>query len=201
MPKVKVPRKSTWVDMTAMCDVASLLLTFFILTSNFTQKEPVIVSTPSSISQIKIPEVNVMQILVGKDGRVFFGIDGNEKRIELLKKIGEHFNIPFTRDEEKRFSVINSFGCDVRQLKSYIAMKPEARDAEKSNPGMPKDSVDNQLKEWVRFALIVNPKLTIAIKGDAGTTFPQFKRVLKTMDELKQYRFNLITGLEEEPKI
>ncbi|MEY4291989.1 MAG: hypothetical protein RIQ61_366, partial [Bacteroidota bacterium] len=31
MPKVKIPRKSTVVDMTAMCDVAFLLLTFFML--------------------------------------------------------------------------------------------------------------------------------------------------------------------------
>jgi Nuclear pore complex subunit len=201
MPKVKVPRKSTFVDMTAMCDVASLLLTFFILTSNFTQKEPAIVSTPSSISQIKIPEVNVMQILVGKDGRVFFGIDGNEKRVDLLKKIGERYKLTFTKDEEKRFSVINSFGVPVEKLKYFIDMKPEDRDKEVNNPGMPIDSLNNQFKEWVRYAREVNKQLTIAIKADAGTPFPPIKRILDTMNELREYRFNLITSLEDEPKI
>ena len=88
MPKVKVKRKSTWVDMTAMCDVAFLLLTFFMLTSNFTTKEPIQVDTPSSISEIKIPEVNIMKIVVDKGGKVFFGIDGQEKRVSLLEKIG-----------------------------------------------------------------------------------------------------------------
>ena len=201
MPKVKVPRKSTWVDMTAMCDVASLLLTFFILTSNFTQKEPVIVSTPPSISQIKIPEVNVMQVLVGKDGRVFFGIDGNEKRIELLKKVADVYKQSFTKEEEKRFSVINTFGVPVEKLKYYINMKPEDRDKDVNNPGMPIDSLNNQFKIWVQYARAINPKITIAIKADAGTPFPPIKRVLDTMNELKENRFNLITALEEEPKI
>ena len=201
MPKVKVARKSTFVDMTAMCDVASLLLTFFILTSNFTQKEPVTISTPSSISQIKIPEINVLQVLVSKDGKVFFGIDGNEKRIELLKKVGEHYKQTFTKEEEKRFSVINTFGVPIGKLKYFIDMKPEDRDKKVNNEGMPFDSIDNQFKEWVRAARAVNKDITIAIKADAGTPFPPIKRVLDTMNELREYKFNLITSLEEEPKI
>ena len=64
MPKVKVQRKSTAIDMTAMTDVAFLLLTFFMLTSNFTVKEPAQVSPPSSISEIKIPETDIFTILV-----------------------------------------------------------------------------------------------------------------------------------------
>ena len=88
MPKVKIKRKSTAIDMTAMCDVAFLLLTFFMLTSNFTQKEPVAVDTPSSISEIKIPDRNIMLILVDPTGKVFFGIDGQENRIQLLTKMG-----------------------------------------------------------------------------------------------------------------
>ena len=201
MPKVKVPRKSTFIDMTAMCDVASLLLTFFMLTSNFTQKEPVIVSTPSSISQIKISEVNIMTVIVGKDGRVFFGIDGNEKRLELLNKMAERYKLTFTKEEQKRFCVINTFGVPIEKLKYFIDMKPEDRDKVVNNPGMPTDSINNQFKEWVRYARIVNPKITIAIKADGGTYFPPIKRVLDTMNELKENRFNLITALEEEPKI
>ena len=46
MPRVKIKRKSTRIDMTAMSDVTVLLLTFFMLTSTFVQKEPVRVNTP-----------------------------------------------------------------------------------------------------------------------------------------------------------
>ena len=50
MPRVKIKRKSTRIDMTAMSDVTVLLLTFFMLTSTFVQKEPVRVNTPGSVS-------------------------------------------------------------------------------------------------------------------------------------------------------
>ncbi|MCE7857938.1 MAG: biopolymer transporter ExbD, partial [Ignavibacteria bacterium CHB3] len=75
MPKVKVPRKSTLIDMTAMCDVAFLLLTFFMLTTQFKADESVIVDTPSSISEIKLPDTDILNITVSNDGRVFFHID------------------------------------------------------------------------------------------------------------------------------
>ena len=41
MGKVKVKKKSMFIDMTAMSDVTVLLLTFFMLTGNFIKKEPV----------------------------------------------------------------------------------------------------------------------------------------------------------------
>ena len=86
MPKAKLKRKSTWVDMTAMCDVAFLLLTFFMLTSNFVKKEPVLVTTPASVSEIKIPETNIMTILVDKTGKIAFA---NVYPIEQLPDIEE----------------------------------------------------------------------------------------------------------------
>ena len=50
--------------MTAMSDVTVLLLTFFMLTSTFLQKEPTIVYTPSSVSEEKVPMNNLVTILV-----------------------------------------------------------------------------------------------------------------------------------------
>ena len=78
MPKVKAKRKSTVIDMTAMSDVTVLLLTFFMLTSTFVQKEPVTVTTPASVSEIKIPDVNVLQILVDQQGKIFLNLDKQE---------------------------------------------------------------------------------------------------------------------------
>jgi hypothetical protein len=137
MTKVKLPRKSTAIDMTAMCDVAFLLLTFFMLTSNFNQKEPVMVSTPSSISEIKIPERNIMTILIDKSGKLFFGIDGQEKRIELLKKMGDAYSYSFTDAELKEFSLINRFGVPIQQMKDFLALKPADRDMKENALGVP----------------------------------------------------------------
>ena len=71
MGRAKIKKKSTFIDMTAMSDVTVLLLTFFMLTSTFVKKEPVQVTTPGSVSEIKIPETNILQILVDPEGKVF----------------------------------------------------------------------------------------------------------------------------------
>jgi biopolymer transport protein ExbD len=200
MTKVKLPRKSTVVDMTAMCDVAFLLLTFFMLTSNFTQKEPVLVSTPSSISEIKIPERNIMTIIIDKSGQLFFGIDGQEKRIELLKKMGEAYTYTYTDKELKEFSLINGFGVPIEQMKDFLALKPADRDLKENQPGIPYDSLNNQLKNWVRFARNVNPQLRIAIKADQALAYPVIKNVMNTLQDLDENRYNLITSLEQAPE-
>jgi biopolymer transport protein ExbD len=200
MAKVKLPRKSTDIDMTAMCDVAFLLLTFFMLTSNFTQKEPVLVSTPSSISEIKIPERNIMTIIIDKTGKLFFGIDGQEKRIELLKKMGDAYSISFTDNELKEFSLVNGFGVPIEKMKDFLALEPVVRDMKENAIGVPYDSLNNQFKNWVRFSRFVNPQLRIAIKADQALAYPVIKNVMNTLQDLDENRYNLITSLEEVPE-
>jgi len=199
MPKVKIPRKSTWQDMTAMCDVAFLLLTFFMLTSNFTSQEPVLVATPSSISEIKIPETNIARILVDPGGKIFYSLDGQENRIGLLKKMGEKYNITFTDQECKEFSTINSFGVPISLMKNYLALKPDQRELKDNLIGIPADSTDNQLRFWIGFSRQVNSKIVIAIKADQSTPYPVVKKVFSTLQDLKENRFNLITALEQNP--
>jgi biopolymer transport protein ExbD len=197
MTKLKVKRKSTWVDMTAMCDVAFLLLTFFMLTSNFTQKEPVVVSTPSSISQIKIPERNIMLVLIEPAGKVFFGIDGQENRINTLQKMGETYNIKFTDKELREFSLINSFGVPITMMQTFLSMKPEDRDMKENSIGIPCDSLNNEFRSWVSIARSVNKDYRIAIKADATVPYPVIKKVMSSLQELKENRYNLITSLEQ----
>lgn len=201
MPKVKIPRKSTWVDMTAMCDVAFLLLTFFMLTSNFTKKEPVLVATPASISEIKIPETNVMTMLIDKDGKIYFGIDGQENRKQLLQLMGETYKVSFTPEELRTYSVLDLVGNPVETLNSYLKLEPEYRDRPENSLGIPTDSLNNQLSEWVKAARMVNPELRIAIKADENTPYPVVKKVMKTLQSLDENRYNLITRLEGEPSV
>jgi biopolymer transport protein ExbD len=85
MPKVKAARKSTHIDMTAMTDVAFLLLTFFMLTAKMKPTEPVKVDTPSSISETKLPDANTIMILVDNKGKVYLDMAGSKTRYELIK--------------------------------------------------------------------------------------------------------------------
>jgi len=201
MARIKPKRKSTLLDMAPMCDMGFLLLTFFILTSNFVKKEPVQVHTPSSISMIKIPETNIMMILVDSKGKVFFGIDGQENRENLLTKMGEAYHMQFTPKELKQFSLINSFGVPMNAMKAFLALKPEEQDSQASAMGIPCDSLDNQFKNWVSAARNVNKDFRIAIKGDQATAYPVIKKLMSSLQDLNENRYNLITSLENAPDL
>jgi len=202
MPKVKVKRKSTFVDMTAMTDVAFLLLNFLLLTSNFVKQEAVAVVAPSSVSEIKIPDVNILQIIVDPEGKVFLGIDNQGKRAELLDKIGQQYNMTFDAKEKREFSLVNSFGVPVEKLKAFLAIPTESRGMKENALGIPCDSLNNQFMNWVKFSREIYGKdLTIAIKADQNTPYPKIKNVMNTLQDLRENRYNLITSLEAMPNI
>ena len=56
MPKFKPHRQGVRIDMTPLVDVAFLLLTFFMLTTQFKPPEEVVIELPSSHSEFKLPE-------------------------------------------------------------------------------------------------------------------------------------------------
>src|ERR1035437_9508702 len=200
MPKIKVPRKSTNIDMTAMCDVAFLLLTFFMLTTKFKADEPVTVQTPKSISEIKLPDNNIMSITVTKDGKVFYSVDGKYNREKLLKKISEKYNIQFTDEENYAFSLVTAFGVPIPKLKTFLDMPAEDR-KNAVQPGIPIDSTNNELGVWIINGRLANPNYSIAIRGDGDCPYPIIKRIIATLQERRVNKFNLITNLEVRPKI
>lgn len=196
MSKVKVPRKSTAVDMTAMTDVAFLLLTFFMLATKFKPDEPVIVDTPSSVSEIKLPDVDIMLITIDKDNRVFFSLDGKETRKTLLSAMGKIYNITFSAEEAEQFANASSFGVPIAELKQYLGIKAEDR-SKYASKGIPCDSVNNELANWVWQSRVANNDIRVAVKGDRQTNFPIVKQVIATLQEKKVNRFNFITSLEQ----
>lgn len=75
MPRIKKKRVAVRIDMTPLVDVAFLLLTFFMLTTQFKPPEEVEIALPLSHSEIKLPESNTMTINIGKDGKLYLGFD------------------------------------------------------------------------------------------------------------------------------
>ena len=197
MPKVKVPRKSTVVDMTAMCDVAFLLLTFFMLTSNFVAKEPIVVAVPSSISEIKIPERDIVTVLIDKEGNVFFGLDAQKDRKDVLDNVGKAYNISFTDKELTEFSKIGMSGVPVEKMKAFLALSSSQRDSKEAAIGIPADSLNNQFKVWIKTARQINRNLRLAIKSDQMTPYKVIKNVMGTLQDINENRYNLITSLEQ----
>lgn len=182
--------------MTAMSDVTVLLLTFFMLTSTFIQKEPVQVNTPGSVSEIKIPETNILQILVDPTGKVFMSLDCQEDRVEVLKKMGEQYGVSFTNEELNKFKLANSFGVDIRKMKQFLDLPSDQQDANLPKLGIPTDSTNNQFKEWVKIAREQNRDLRIAIKADQTTPYAQIKTIMTSLQDIRENRYNLITSLK-----
>lgn len=185
--------------MTAMCDMAFLLLTFFMLATKFKPQEVVPVDIPSSVSPIKLPDADIMTISVRKDGAVFFGIDGQHARTRLIQSMADKYKIPLTEQEQHDFSLLESFGLPVSHIKSYLHMKPAEREKVKQN-GIPTDSLDNQLRDWIYYSRFANPKVRIAIKGDRESNYEVMEKVIATLQDQNINKFNLITSLEKQPR-
>jgi len=198
MAKIKMKKKSTSTDMTAMCDVAFLLLTFFILTATAKVPEALPVDTPASTVQTKLPETDLATITIGK-GKVFYDLKGREVRKRTLQLMGDKYGIKFSQDEMDKFALMEGFGVPIQSLSQIIAMKSADR-SKADQPGVPKDSLDNQLKEWIYNSRIANienndKELQIAIKGDAKEEYPAIRKVMDILQDQKINSFSLVTGL------
>lgn len=197
MGKVKVHRNPPSLDMTPMVDLAFLLVTFFMLTTSFAPQEPVVVDIPSSVSEIILPDNDRMIITVADDGRVFFDMDNKGHRMRLLETIGEKYGISFTQEEKTAFAILPGFGLPISSLPAYLDLDPEERKTI-AQPGIPVDSTNNELADWIVFARMSNPKIRVAVKGDRDTNYKVVEKVINTLIDRKVLRFNLITGLKQE---
>jgi len=204
MPRIKAKRTSTSIDMTAMCDVSFLLLTFFVLTATARQPEPLPVDVPASTTTHKVPDENLGMITVGDGGKFFFGVTGPNVRTRMLERMSEKYQVPFTADEKTRFALMESFGVPMGQLRALIALNADQRAKPGVQKGIPSDStdnpLDNQLKEWIlaaRYATkeVNDEEMRVSIKGDAQEQYPAVKQVIDILQDQGLNKFSLITTL------
>ena len=196
MARIKPKRHGVVTDMTAMCDVAFLLLTFFILTTEFKQPDVEDIVTPSSISKSKLTEGdNTMTISVTKEGRYYFSPTNNpSQRVELLEKMGEKYNITFTEQEKTAFQNTQFVGVPVAQLKAFLQLPEEQR--KKYKGSIPMDSANTQLVEWVQNNAKINREAKLAVKGDGGASYDKFKVLFEGLRDIEFYKFVLVTTEE-----
>ncbi|MBK7690399.1 MAG: biopolymer transporter ExbD [Bacteroidetes bacterium] len=205
MSKHKLPRKSTHIDMTAMCDVAFLLLTFFMLATKFKPDEPVVVKTPSSTSEIILPDNSIL-LTVDSKGQVFFDYDNKKAKKDLINRVNDEKKLNLNEEEKAAFVNGASFGLSFAQMKQYLSIPPMEQKTY-SFTGIPVDTsyvaATNELAYWIQTARSAGqdeghpPR--ICIKCDAATAYPKVKDVIKTLTKNNIDRFNLLTSLEAVP--
>lgn len=182
--------------MTAMTDVSFLLLTFFILTAQFAKPDVEQITTPSSISEKLLPEGSMMTILSTTDGRFYFTPSENgTERMKILDNMGKKYGMTFSNPEKAAFAKIQTVGVPMNQLKGFLNLSDDDKKAYKA-PGVPLDSVNKQLVDWVEQSLAVNPNYQLAIKGDTNTKYDRVKSLFEGLRDIDFLKFMLITNQE-----
>ena len=199
MGKIKIQKKDVWIDMTPMSDVMTLLLCFFMLTSTFLQPEPVQVTTPSSVSEVKEPEKNVLTILVSPEGEIFVGTDNKNDMQSIMQTVTDKFGVSLNAAQIKKFKEESMVGVPVAKMPEYLNLEPDQMAQVIQKMGVPTDSIDggkSEFQEWVQAAVDANPDIKLAIKCDAKTPYKVVKAVMSELQDMNQNRYQLITNLK-----
>ncbi|MEP6711671.1 MAG: biopolymer transporter ExbD [Ferruginibacter sp.] len=203
MPKVKIPRKSTSVDMTAMCDVAFLLLTFFILATKQKPPEVLAVQTPSSVSSKAVPDKSII-ITLTKDGKAFLMLGDETKKTDILNNINTSKGLNLSAAELTKWSKREFIGLPLNQIKSSLALTTPI--AAEKLPGIPTDSTNNEMVDWMRSITNVyaggdQSKLEqmILVKGDNAALYPVFKNIKEAFKKTDIFKFRIVTNGETVP--
>jgi len=171
------------------------------MTTQFKKPDVEQIKPPSSISEKLLPDASLMTINATPDGKFYFQpVDNATERVELLKKMGKKYNLPeFSTKELAAFQRVQTIGVPMAQLKSYLDLPEDEQKNYKSPTGIPMDSTNKQLVDWVEQSLSVNPDYKLAIKGDVTTQYPKVKSLFEGLRDINFLKFWLITSQEGKP--
>ncbi len=201
MPKVKAKRTSVSLDMTAMCDVAFLLLTFFMLTAKFRPEEAVTVVPPSSISEKPLnTKDGVITISVSKEGGVYLATDDMMAREFMLERMANKYGVALTEEMKSNFLSSEVVGFPAGAMRQVLNEKPSEAKSKGFLKGIPIDSANNELSYWVGYAKLSNPSFKIAIKGDQNSDYKVFSDIIGTLQAQNINIFQLVTSPEKRPQ-
>lgn len=204
MGKVKIKKNDVWIDMTPMSDVMVLLLTFFMLTSTFVKNDPVKVTTPGSVSEIKVPEKDVLFVHVAKDGKVFLTIDNANDLMSMVSAMTGKFGVDLNANQLEALKKHSMLGVSMDKLGAYLSLPEESMTEAIQKEGIPTDSIDDgtgkkgksEFQQWITEAVNVNEDMKIAIKADQDTPYKVVKTVMSELQDMSQNRYYLITSFK-----
>lgn len=204
---------SPTLDMTPMVDLAFLLVTFFMLTAKFRNMEPVQADPPASTSLTQLPE-KVMLITIDEEGRAFFDLSGKEVRQKLIERMMVRYpGLKLSEEDISQFAKSGTFGQPIELLPNYLrADKDQKEIYDKQSKGIPLDSLNNQLGDWIQegyYAFVDDATangltkedlktngLRYAIKADAETDYEKVEKVIDVFRDKQIFQFNMVTNLK-----
>ena len=199
MGKIQIQKKDIWIDMTPMSDVMTLLLCFFMLTSTFLTPEPIKVNTPSSVSEVKVPENDVLNILVSPEGNIYVGSENKNTMLDMMQTVTDKFGVSLNAAQLKHFKEDAMIGAPMALFADYLNLDTEKMGEEIQKLSIPLDSIDggkSEFQEWVSAARDANPDIRLAIKSDAKTSYKVIKKMMSELQDMNENRYQLITNLD-----
>jgi biopolymer transport protein ExbD len=201
MPRAKIPRKSTNVDMTAMCDVAFLLLSFFILATKQKPPEVVQINTPSSVST-KVAKSDAVLVTLTKDGKVYLSIGDNAHKKDIIEGVNRTKALNLTPEELAKLEKQDFIGEPFNKLKGYLDLATPVSPAQMQ--GIPTDSTNNELADWVGAVSDAYrgedmDNLNLLVKGDNEAFYSSFKNIKDAFAKNEIYKFKVVTNAEGIP--
>jgi biopolymer transport protein ExbD len=184
--------------MTAMCDVAFLLLSFFILTTKFKPAEAIAVTTPNSVAAKVADTKDIVLITIDKDGKVFLSMDDESKKEIIANTLNSTKNLGLN---VQAFKKAGFYGAPFSGLAAFLSIPEEARKGG-ALPGIPaKDSTNSEIREWMSLVLTAyaGQKANIQLKGDNAAKYPAFKTVIDAFKKNDILKFQMITNPESIP--
>jgi len=175
------------------------LLCFFMLTSTFLTPEPVKVNTPSSVSEVKVPENDVLNILVSPEGNIYVGSETKNTMQEMMETVTDKFGITLTSAQLKNFREDAMIGAPMAVFTDYYSLDKEKMGEEIQKLSIPLDSIDggkSEFQEWVAAARDSNPDIRLAIKADGATSYAVIKKMMSELQDMNENRYQLITNLD-----
>lgn len=206
MPHIKMARKSTDTDMTPFVDIAFLILSFFIMATQFKPPEPVPVETPGSVSsQILSDKDNAMLITIDPESKVYINIASKKEpgRLkDIIAGINQRRNLGLSEAEMQNFTRAPIIGVPFNKLKGFLDLSPSDQEKVKQD-GIPVlDTLNNELVWWIAEAkkAFAGQKLLYLVKGDNKSKYPSFEAVINAFRKNEEFKYNLVTSQEGAPE-
>jgi biopolymer transport protein ExbD len=216
MGKIKIKKNDVWIDMTPMSDVMVLLLTFFMLSVNFTKNEVVKVITPGSTTKAKVSSSAILDITIDPEGRVLMSTDKTVTMHKALEQMLKERETNLTADQKQEIINFNQIGIPVKSMPEFLTKSHEDQVKLIKMTGIPTDSLQNREDKMSEFQLWVKAmkngykewyndlsdaektevsanKLEINIKADKDTPYSAVKLVIAELQDINESRYKLVT--------
>ena len=188
--------------MTAMCDVAFLLLSFFILATKQKPPEAVTVNNPSSVST-KVAKEEAILVTLTKEGKVYLMLGDKTHKEKILDDINTTKALGLNAGEMGKLKKLDFIGMPFNMLKGSLDLSsPIPSD---KMPGIPcGDSTNNELTDWMRSVVASYAgenldNLNLLVKGDNLAKYPAFKNIKSSFKRNDIYKFKIVTNPEGVP--